>query len=169
MYGQLVVMAESPQAAETSPSNKQNWLIAVLLLGVLGIVLAVNFFAKQSVTRVSTDGNAQPAKTDIAPAEGITLLTSGEPSLPTVTVAFQPGMVVLDALVAAEQADSRWQFSYQGTGDSALLISLAGLESQGSDGRNWLYEVNGELAQRSIGVEPVKPGDRVLWKFATYE
>ncbi|WP_425400981.1 DUF4430 domain-containing protein [Aeoliella sp.] len=162
-------MSESPQAAETAPSNKQSWLFAAILVGVLAVVLVVNHFMQQSVTDVQTDHATQPAGPVIDPADGVTLLTEGEPNLPTVTVVYSDGMVVLDALVAAEQANERWSFTYQGEGDSALLIRLAGLENEGGEGRNWLYEVNGELAQMSLGVQPVRPGDRILWKFVTYE
>lgn len=162
-------MTDSPQATETSPPNSQGWRIAALLVVVLAVVVAVNHFARQSVTEVQTDHAEKPNAFTVDPAEGVTLLTSGDPELPTVTVAFRPGMVVLDALMAAEQANEQWRFTYSGKGDKALLTTLAGLESEGGDGRNWLYEVSGELAQQSIGVQTVEPGDQVLWKFATYE
>ena len=61
------------------------------------------------------------------------------------------------------------KFSQQGEGETGFLDSLDGLKNQGASGRNWMYEVNDQLAEISFCLHVLQPGDRVLWKLAPYE
>ncbi len=67
---------------------------------------------------------------------------------------------------AREMAD--FSFSSTGTGETVFVRSIDGVENEGSDGDNWVYRVNEELGDRSCGVYPVQPGDRVLWVLGEY-
>jgi hypothetical protein len=53
----------------------------------------------------------------------------------------------------------------KGSGQSAFVTAIGGLENQGADAQNWTYSVNGQIADRSFAVYELKPGDRVLWTF----
>jgi hypothetical protein len=64
-----------------------------------------------------------------------------------------------------ETPRSDLQLNTLGTGASAFLANLDGVENEGADGRNWTYSVNGKLGDRSFAVYELQPGDQVLWTF----
>jgi hypothetical protein len=76
-------------------------------------------------------------------------------------VAWRGGMTVADAM----KASSGVAIAQKGSGQSAFVTSIDGVENQGADGQNWTYSVNGQIADRSYAVYELKPGDRVLWTF----
>ncbi len=109
-------------------------------------------------------------------------LQGADPDKPTVTVTIDYGdgaqkrftdiawkkeMTVLDAMKVAEKHPRGIRMTYRGSGSTALLTKIDDLENEGR-GRNWIYRVNGELADRSFGIFELKPGDRVLWRFERY-
>lgn len=55
--------------------------------------------------------------------------------------------------------------SQKGTGKIAFLTGINGIENQGADGRNWIYEVNGQSGDRSFADYELYAGDSVLWTF----
>lgn len=80
---------------------------------------------------------------------------------------WRDGMTVLDALEAAQRHPRGIKFAYRGKAATAFLTRLDDLENEGRD-RNWVYRVNGELADRSFATFGLKAGDTVLWKFGAY-
>ena len=78
-------------------------------------------------------------------------------------VAWHDGMTVADAM----NAPSGLAITQKGSGQSAFVTSIDGVENQGADGQNWTYSVNGQMADRSFAVYELKPGDRVLWRFGS--
>jgi hypothetical protein len=87
-----------------------------------------------------------------------------------VAIAWQEGMTVLDAMAKAKAHPRGFAYDQQGEGKNAMIVQIDDLVNQKGrqDARNWLYYVNGELAQRGCGDWVLKPGDVVLWKFGTY-
>jgi hypothetical protein len=78
------------------------------------------------------------------------------------TIAWQSGMSVADAMKAA----SGVTVTKKGSGESAFVTGIDGVQNQGADGPNWTYSVNDKIADRSFAIYKLKPGDQVLWKFA---
>jgi hypothetical protein len=78
-------------------------------------------------------------------------------------------MTVRQLMDAASQFRPGITFQQIGTGKSALLTHIDGVENEGGSGRNWQYWVNDERADRSFAICPLVAGDRVLWRFATAE
>lgn len=76
-------------------------------------------------------------------------------------------MTVFDAMQMAARHPRGIKFKHKGNGATALLTKIDNLENEGR-GRNWLYRVNGKLADRSFGVFQLAAGDTVLWKFDKY-
>ncbi len=74
-------------------------------------------------------------------------------------------MTVVDLLAAARDFRPGITFTQVGTGESGFLRSLDGLANQGAEGRNWLYQVDGQHAHASFCLEKVGPGGHILWKF----
>jgi hypothetical protein len=78
-------------------------------------------------------------------------------------IAWREGMTVQD--VTRETPRSDIKLKTLGTGESAFLSNLDGIENEGASGRNWIYSVDGVVGDRSFGVYEVEPGDKVLWTF----
>jgi hypothetical protein len=75
------------------------------------------------------------------------------------------GMTVGDALRLARDFGPSLTFTHQGEGELSFLTSLDGVANQGPAGRFWLYQVDGEGADVSYEVQPLRAGQRVLWQF----
>jgi hypothetical protein len=80
---------------------------------------------------------------------------------------WREGMTVLELTQAAGKHPRGIAFEYRGRGATAFLFQIDDLKSQGG-GRNWVYRLNGELADRSFAVQALQPSDRVVWEFAEY-
>ena len=80
---------------------------------------------------------------------------------------WRDGMTVLDALNAAQQHPRGIKFSFRGRDTTAFLTRIDDLENQGR-GSNWIYRVNGDMADRSFATFPLRAGDAILWKFGDY-
>ncbi len=79
-------------------------------------------------------------------------------------LAWKESMTVLDAMQAAQDHPRGITFRYRGRGATAFLVQIDDLENQGRD-RNWLYRINGKLADRSFAVQTVQPKDQITWEF----
>lgn len=82
-------------------------------------------------------------------------------------IAWKSEMTVMDAMLAAKKHPRGISFEHKGKGATALLTKIDDVENEGR-GRNWLYRVNGDPGDRSMGIFELKPGDTVLWKFDKY-
>jgi len=83
-------------------------------------------------------------------------------------IAWKSGMTVMDAMLAAKKHRRGISFEHRGKGATALLTKIDDVENEGR-GRNWLYRVNGEPGDRSMGIFELQAGDTVLWKFDKYQ
>ena len=82
-------------------------------------------------------------------------------------IPWREGMTVLDALTHAQKHRRGIRIVYRGKGATAFLTKIDDLENEGR-GRNWIFRINDELADRSFAVEKVKPSDTILWEFGKY-
>lgn len=79
------------------------------------------------------------------------------------------GATVWDLMLAAQSHPHPLSIKHRGKGATLLITEIAGTKNgAGPESKNWIYRVNGEIVPRSAGVQPVKPGDTVLWRFETY-
>jgi hypothetical protein len=81
---------------------------------------------------------------------------------------WKEGITVFDSLQAAAKHPRGIKVSHQGSGATTLITAIDDLKNEGR-GRNWLFEINGKLGEKSCAVIELKPGDAVLWRFATYK
>jgi hypothetical protein len=84
----------------------------------------------------------------------------------------EDGMTVLAALDAAASHPRGIKFEKAGLGEAAMLTAIDGVANEGgagSDGRNWLYRVDGKLATVSFDAYTLEPGDVILWRFEKYD
>lgn len=84
-----------------------------------------------------------------------------------VALPWQEKMTVLAALEAAQKHPRGIKLAQQGSGERVLVTAIDELKNEGR-GKNWLYEVNGKLADKSAGVYELSAGDAVLWRFRAY-
>ncbi|MEX2027669.1 MAG: DUF4430 domain-containing protein [Pirellulaceae bacterium] len=84
-----------------------------------------------------------------------------------VALPWQEKMTVLAALEAAGKHPRGVKLAHQGSGERVLVTAIDELKNEGR-GKNWLYEVNGKLADKSAGVYELSAGDAVLWRFKAY-
>jgi hypothetical protein len=75
---------------------------------------------------------------------------------------------VFSALEAAAKHPRGIKFTHLGKGETVLVTAIDELKNEGR-GKNWLYEVNGKLGDRSCAVMSLKAGDSVLWRFGKYQ
>jgi hypothetical protein len=79
-------------------------------------------------------------------------------------------MTALAALRIAATHPRGITFESAGSGSSALVTRLDNLANEaGPGGKNWLYRINGKLADKSCDAYVLSPGDVVLWRFEEYE
>ncbi len=77
---------------------------------------------------------------------------------------WKDGMTVLAAVQQAAKHSRGIKPAVQGSGEFTLLISIDDLKNEGN-GKNWLYRVNGKLADKSCGIQKLSAGDIVTWQF----
>jgi hypothetical protein len=78
---------------------------------------------------------------------------------------WKDGLTVLAALQQAAKHPRGIKPSVQGSGEFAHLNSIDELKNEGN-GKNWLYRVNGKLADKSCGIQKLNAGDVVTWQFS---
>lgn len=81
---------------------------------------------------------------------------------------FMQNMTVLDATRVAEKHPHGIKVEVRSSGETAFLTKIDDVANQGS-GKNWVFRVNGQLGDRSIGIHKLEAGDAVLWRFQEYE
>jgi hypothetical protein len=80
-----------------------------------------------------------------------------------------PGATVGDLMRAARKFRPSVRYETTGEGERCLLTRLEGVAGEGPGGRYWIYEIDGRPGQQSFEVQPVEPGERVLWTFRREE
>jgi hypothetical protein len=144
------------------------WRLPLLLALVLIAIIA----ARSSQTR--TRGPASPTAAQPQPSADATGKTVSlairvddgaerefEP------VAWRPGMTVDDLLMAVSQRPDSISYAVVGQGEMMLVTQIDDAANDQASGRFWTYSVNGQHADRSPGIFPLRPGDRVLWRFGS--
>jgi len=59
-------------------------------------------------------------------------------------------------------------FKSSGSGETAMILSINGVENEGANGNNWIYRVNGKVASKGCGVYAVQKGDKIRWAWEGY-
>ncbi len=79
------------------------------------------------------------------------------------------GNTILDAMKAATTRPHGISFSYTGSGDSAVLTKIDGVQNEGGGAgkKNWQYWVNGTYGDRSFAVFELQAPDTIVWRFTT--
>jgi hypothetical protein len=82
----------------------------------------------------------------------------------------QDGITALAVLRFAAKHPRGVTLASTGSGSAALVTGIDDLSNEaGASGKNWLYRINGKLADKSCDAYVLSPGDVILWKFEKYE
>ncbi len=76
-------------------------------------------------------------------------------------------MTVWDAMQAAAKHPRGITVAHRGKGATLMVTQIDDVKNQG-DGLNWIFRLNDEIGERSAGIQSVKAGDTILWRFETY-
>ena len=159
--------------------RQQGLLAAVAALAVLGVAVALSTGVLGLESRddesaqLERDGNA-PAGDDAQPgtaAQTVELTVDYGDGVRKIFVwDWQPELTVLAAIERADANPHGLDFKHKGSGATAVLTQIDDLKNEGggADSRNWLFRVNGTLADRSFGIYELAPGDHVEWKFDVF-
>ncbi|PHS10704.1 MAG: hypothetical protein COA78_10830 [Blastopirellula sp.] len=126
---------------------------------VFGLMLAILLF--------SSSAHAQKPKSSTNTVQIVIDYNDGVEKHFTV-IPWKAKMTVLDAMKHAEKHPRGVKLKYRGSGSIAFLTEIDGLKNTGS-GKNWIFRVNGEKAEKSFGAAQLKSGDTVLWRFELYQ
>jgi hypothetical protein len=134
-----------------------------LLVLVLAAIVLMRILGGESTTTTTAVEEAQLKPSDTAAREHVSLsIDYGDGQLRAFdNIAWHEGMTVADVLRSAPTLAT----TQRGSGSGAFLTAIGDTANEGTDGKNWTYAVNGEIADRSFDVYELKPGDRVLWTF----
>jgi hypothetical protein len=117
-----------------------------------------------TIGQVKTTRAAEPP----APAVALTIDYGDGVQKHFPRLTWSKGMTVLDLMQAAKAHRRGIDFQYRGSGATAFLLQIDDLKNEGR-GRNWLYRINGSLADRGFAVQTLQPEDQVRWVFGEYQ
>jgi hypothetical protein len=146
--------------------------LALIRFAILGVILS----AIAACQRASTSDS--PA----AEHDSIELAAVGEPAVELVIdygdgaqrrftrIPHEDGMTALAAMRFVAKHPRGGSFESTGSGSAALVTRIDDLANEaGADGKNWLYRINGKLADKSCDAYVLSPGDVILWRFEKFD
>lgn len=141
-------------------SSTRRLLLSGCLLTVLSCSLAFWESRAAAEPAKEQEGAKETVKLAIDYGDGVQMQFAALP--------WTKDMTVFAALEGAAKHPRGVKIVHQGKGETLLVTAIDDLKNEGR-GRNWLYEVNGKLGDRSCAVMPLKAGDSVLWRFGKYQ
>ena len=153
------------------PTDRGQWALPLVLAIAIAVSTLLLVVVREKSSKTPNIQSAAPsgdAWTPPAPPQTETVSLAvdfGNGSRRSFDLPWSAGMTVGELLRLASDVRPGVQFTQQGADKLAMLTSLDGVANGTAGGRFWLYEVNGEHAIVSFAVQPLAPGDRVLWVF----
>jgi len=156
-----------PDGSQPAQQEGGGWIFPTLLLTLLVMLIGI---AKWNVQPQPVSSSNLPMRwtpSDLPAGEIVSLeIDFGNGATKQyAALAWRPEMTAADLLEEASKFRPGVAFEQIGDGASGFLKSLDGLANQGVGGRNWIYQVDGELAEHSFCLEKLQPGEHILWTF----
>jgi hypothetical protein len=154
---------------EEQPSRGVGWRLPLLLAVVLVAIVAVRWPRQQATEALRQAPQAPPPAAVDGKTVALRIDFADGDKREFDAIGWYPDMTVEDVLAAASRLPNGVRYTVRGSGAMMMLESIEGVENASDDGRYWLYRVNDKLADRSLAVYALEPGDRVLWSFSEPE
>ena len=141
-----------------------NWLIMQYHLRLIRVSLVLAMLLVFSCDR--------PGQTTDLPA------TAGQVSIEVrfagnkpMTEPINAGQTTLLELMSDMQQSNKLHFETSGKGDMTMIQSISEQpnEGAGDDKKNWLFSVNGQIAQKGAGQFQLQDGDQIVWCFLLWK
>ncbi len=137
--------------------------LAAVIISLLGVVLICPIALQAGEDKIESDAKAVKLIVDYG--DGVEKHFT---SLP-----WKEGLTAYGALEQASHSTHGISFEAKDYGDSIgrLVTRIDDLASEkgGTAGRNWIYEVNGQMAKRACDKQTVQAGDVVSWTFSAWK
>ncbi len=138
------------------------WRLPLLLFIVLASIMWWQTNRPHEAQQAKSGQLPTPiAKNDPRPKTVLTIDYGGGRRTAFAPIEWHDGMTVADLMAAW----TNLAVKQKGSGESAFVTAIDDVENQGADGKNWIYSVNGQIADRSFAVYKLKAEDHVLWTF----
>ncbi len=140
---------------------------------MLGVVTAVLLAWSGAIAAAAEPSPAAAAASKATTAETVEMVVDFGDGVEVhfTRLPWKPAMTVADAVKLTDGQPHGPKFVRIGSGETLLVTQIGDLknEGRGRDRRNWLYQLNGTLADEGAGAQSLKAGDRILWKFERYD
>ena len=160
------------EPTKPDPPTGGGWVFPALLVVVLAgvaVIARLGTTDTRSTILEAAPTEWSPTARPLGETVALTIDFGNGAKLQFESLPWQKGMTVEKLLQAAVLYRPGIRFTQLGEGETGFLQSIEGLKNQGTIGRNWMYEVNGQTVAMSFCLQKLEPGDRVLWKFAGQE
>ena len=148
-------------------------LMLACIVSLVGCERSISRIQEDSTEKASTPGTVS-----------ITIEAASDSQITFEKVSVGSDATVLDAMEKA-RADTKnsgksessektedqtdLDFSFIGSGETAFLKSINGLENEGAGARNWMFKVNNTKGDRSFAAFKIKDGDKIVWQFKEFK
>ena len=159
-------MTESPAPAAPGGFKATPFIIVAVLVCVFAFIQVQRKISNRAAREEAKIRESAIANSAVA----LSVTWSNSKRLPLYEEKWYSGMTVRDLMLSA-QDDEVLTFEETGEGDAAMLTSIGDTKNEGggTESQNWIFRVNGEMADRSFGIYDLEKGDIVSWEFTTYE
>jgi hypothetical protein len=138
------------------------WRLPLLLALVLAVIIWSRAHNSREVPGQKNAEMPTPiAKSDPRPKVVLSIDYGNGRRTDFAAIGWRDGMTAADLTKAWPNITIK----QKGDGESAFVTAIDEVENQGADGKNWMYSVNGQMADRSFAIYKLKPDDHVLWTF----
>lgn len=162
------------QSATTTGKNPSRshgvwWRLPLLLAVVLVAVVAARSVQQRGRGPALENATAHPPAEPTGKFVSLVVRFDAGRERSFDAIAWHPGMTVDDLMTAASRLADGITYQVVGNGETTMLVGIEGTIQHRGGGSYWTYQVNEVLADRSLAVYELQPGDRVLWTFGQSE
>jgi hypothetical protein len=138
--------------------------ILVAAIAIAGVLLALR--QKPAGSAAENRGGWTPEAAAGAEAASLSIDVGNGARREFAALPWSSVMTVADVLEQARDFLPGIEFTQQGEGEMAMLVSLDGVVNDPAIGRFWIYDVDGTPGDVSFAVQRVEKGQRVHWVYS---
>jgi hypothetical protein len=155
------------RGGERSSREDRPWTLPFILvaaIAIAGVWLAIRKTPSESAAEKRVGWTAAAAAG--AQAASLSIDYGNGARREFAALSWSDGMTVAGVMQQAREFHPGIQFTQQGEGEMAMLMSLDGVVNDAALGRFWIYEVDGKAGDVSFAVQRVESGQQVRWVYS---